>query len=202
MIWFIHPNNQDDAELINLLQSNFAIRLIGSTSSFCRLWRCHKDSLPRVVLLNGEHWCERDIALVNKTAQAEDIQCVVLAPENRADMGRTIYMLQTLMRAERDARSKLTVGFKDLVLDVATLQLRTKDLHTNEDLSVKEARILKLFMESPGIILAREEIKQAIWGDTAISPRTVDSHISRLRKRIQPFGVDIENTYGGGYQLN
>ncbi len=78
-----------------------------------------------------------------------------------------------------------------------------RDLELGESvlLTQKEVRLLGRFLESPQECITRKEIISLIWPDTLVTPRTLDCHISRLRKKIQRIGLEIEAIYGGGYCL-
>ncbi|MBI2567333.1 MAG: response regulator transcription factor [Candidatus Schekmanbacteria bacterium] len=54
-------------------------------------------------------------------------------------------------------------------------------------LSPKELELLLLFHESPGAVLAREDILEALWGDDYDgATRTLDQYVVRLRKKVEP----------------
>lgn len=55
-----------------------------------------------------------------------------------------------------------------------------------QDLTEKEAMILKVLAERPGEIVSREDLLERVWGyDVFPSTRTVDNFILRLRKRFE-----------------
>lgn len=91
------------------------------------------------------------------------------------------------------------IQYKNLVLDMDRWQLSIDSKTLSEQLSLKEGVLLKLFMENSGACMSREDIKARVWDKISISPRTIDSHISRLRKKIQNADITIESIYGGGY---
>ena len=64
----------------------------------------------------------------------------------------------------------------------------------------KEALILKSLKEAKSESVKREELI-GLWGEVKVGARTLDSHISRLRKRIKPYGFSIESSYGSGYKV-
>jgi two-component system response regulator CpxR len=72
----------------------------------------------------------------------------------------------------------------DLVIDVGAYSARYRGLPMN--LTDIEFSLLKLFMQSPGVVLDREEIMLRIF-DRPFHPlnRTLDMHVSRLRKKLQ-----------------
>lgn len=49
----------------------------------------------------------------------------------------------------------------------------------------KEFELLAAFLRAPGKILARRQLLETVWGyDSAISPRVVDTHVARIKKRL------------------
>jgi len=55
-----------------------------------------------------------------------------------------------------------------------------------QELTEKEAMILKVLAEKPGEIVSREDLLERVWGyDVFPSTRTVDNFILRLRKRFE-----------------
>ena len=73
------------------------------------------------------------------------------------------------------------------------------------ELTKTEFRLLRLFIENPRKVFSREQILDAVWGVNAfLGDRTVDVHILRLRKILQPQGADrmIETVRGSGYRLS
>jgi two-component system, OmpR family, response regulator len=73
-------------------------------------------------------------------------------------------------------------------------------------LSSAEFRLLKVFIERPGIVLSREQLLDLTVGRTAdIFDRSIDNQVSRLRKKIEnnPKNPSIIKTHwGGGYSLS
>jgi DNA-binding response OmpR family regulator len=54
-------------------------------------------------------------------------------------------------------------------------------------LTPREFRLLGFFLEHVGEVVSREELLDAVWGyDTIPFTRTVDTHIAKLRKKIEP----------------
>ncbi|MBY5377359.1 response regulator [Rhizobium leguminosarum] len=73
-------------------------------------------------------------------------------------------------------------------------------------LSSAEFRLLKVFIERPGLVLSREQLLDLTVGRTAdVFDRTIDNQVSRLRKKIEdnPKNPSIIKTHwGGGYSLS
>ncbi len=68
-------------------------------------------------------------------------------------------------------------------------------------LSALEFNLLAYFVDNKEQILTRERILDAIWHNAVVTPRTVDTHISFLRKKLEPCDYMISTLYGAGYIL-
>lgn len=67
-------------------------------------------------------------------------------------------------------------------------------------LTKKEYDILYLLVSNQGRIYSREEILTRVWRDeTYVLERTVDVHMTRLRKKLGVFATRITNRTGYGY---
>ncbi len=70
------------------------------------------------------------------------------------------------------------------------------------DLTATEFNLLRALMERPGRVLSREElIARARGEDAAATDRTVDVHVSSLRRKLGKLGEMIETVRGIGYRL-
>ena len=84
----------------------------------------------------------------------------------------------------------------DAAMHVATLD------GVELDLTPKEFELLQLFVEHPGRAFSREFLVERIWGyEYDGFERTVDTHITRLRKKLGPIGDKIVTVWGVGYRL-
>ena len=64
----------------------------------------------------------------------------------------------------------------------------------------KEFEILKLFLENKNRVFSRDEMLTRVWSDEVIVlDRTIDVNITRLRKKIGPYGKNIVTRLGYGY---
>lgn len=70
----------------------------------------------------------------------------------------------------------------------------------------KEFDLASYIFENPGKLLSRDHLLNKIWGiSTDIDTRTVDTHISRLRKKLfldGSKGWQLVSVYGYGYRLD
>ncbi|MCG3119521.1 MAG: Alkaline phosphatase synthesis transcriptional regulatory protein PhoP [bacterium] len=74
---------------------------------------------------------------------------------------------------------------------------------TLQELTNREFRLLEYFIQHPGELLSRDRLLDEIWGyDIYPTTRTVDNHILRLRKHIEPDPENpryIKTVRGAGY---
>ena len=70
------------------------------------------------------------------------------------------------------------------------------------ELTPKEYDLLVLLVSHPGWVFKREILLQQIWGDDYLGfDRTIDNHITRLRKKLGTFGEKIDTVWGIGYRF-
>ncbi|MBK1692684.1 phosphate regulon transcriptional regulator PhoB [Ectothiorhodospira mobilis] len=68
-----------------------------------------------------------------------------------------------------------------------------------------EFRLLHFFMTHPERVYSRAQLLDRVWGrNTYVEERTVDVHILRLRKALQPSGCDryVQTVRGAGYRFS
>jgi DNA-binding response OmpR family regulator len=66
----------------------------------------------------------------------------------------------------------------------------------------KEFDLLHFLMSRPGIVFSRNELLQNVWGEDAFFvERTVDVHITKIRKKISPYSKQIQTVAGVGYKF-
>ena len=70
------------------------------------------------------------------------------------------------------------------------------------DLSFKEFELLTYFMENKGIALSREKILNHVWNyDYFGDARTIDTHVKKLRSKLEGKGDLIKTIWGVGYKF-
>jgi two-component system, OmpR family, phosphate regulon response regulator PhoB len=95
-------------------------------------------------------------------------------------------------------KPQLRVG--DFVLDELRHEIRVRDQLVN--LTALEFRLIALLMENTGFVLQRDRLLDRVWGyGSAVTTRTVDTHIMRLRSKLGDAGSAIETVRGIGYRL-
>ena len=70
------------------------------------------------------------------------------------------------------------------------------------ELTPKEYELLFLLASHPGWVFKREVLLQQVWGDSYEGfDRTIDNHITRLRKKLGAVGEKIDTIWGVGYRF-
>ena len=103
-----------------------------------------------------------------------------------------------LRRTAETPAEQETIAFEGLEMDLRrkVCTLDGKELA----LTKKEFEILALLLTHRGVIFSREEMLRRIWSDDVIVlDRTVDVNITRLRRKIGPYGEHIVTRLGYGY---
>lgn len=91
-------------------------------------------------------------------------------------------------------------------LEVRPAELRARRGGETIDLSLRDVAILRLLHDNPGRVVDRATFFRVCWGvDHIPNSRTLDQHISQLRRRIEPDPQNptlIQTVYGVGYRYD
>lgn len=103
-----------------------------------------------------------------------------------------------LRRAKNRSQIHEILKFQGIAIDINSKRL---EIDGNEiKIPKKELEILQLFISNRNRVFSREEILNTVWPDeTVVVDRTVDVHITRLRKRLGEYGHHIITRSGYGY---
>lgn len=138
---------------------------------------------------------------------------VVMALESGADDFLTKPIRPTELRARLSALTRraeinknmtaerLSFGVYTLASNSHSILLRGQNI----PLTPREYDLAALFLSHIGRLFSREHILEMVWGISAdISTRTIDTHISRLRKKLAfdgQYGLRLKSVYQYGYRL-
>jgi len=132
--------------------------------------------------------------LLGRELGADDYVCKPFSPRE------VVARVKAVLRRMDPGRAAARAG---LVLDEERL-LAT--LHGNPlDLTAVEFRLLSILVSEPGRIFTRAQLMGRIYTDhRVVSDRTIDSHIKKLRRKIEAVSPDeelIHSVYGVGYKF-
>lgn len=152
----------------------------------------------------------RDIPILMLTARSSPDDAV-----QGLDLGADDYMrkpfsldellarVRVLLRRKRDEEKSSISEDGDLKIDREEREVFLRGIPL--DISPMEFEILELMAGKMGRTLSREEILKKIWGIGGEDTRTVDVHISRLRKKLddgEKPHLAIRTLRGRGYRLS
>jgi DNA-binding response OmpR family regulator len=216
---------EDDADLYNLVQYNLdkeGFQVIGSQTGKGALDLCRREN-PDLVILDimlpdsdGLEICKgiranTDLAntpVIFLTARASETDRIV-----GLELGANDYIVKPFFVRELIARVKIhfrgdkpvnkVLRSGDLELDRTRCTVRQGSEELT--LTATEFRLLEFLMSRPGVVFSREQLLDAVWGhDRAVTDRTVDVYVLRLRQKIEQEGgpAFIRSVRGFGYSFN
>jgi DNA-binding response OmpR family regulator len=216
---------EDDSDLFSLLKYNpekEGFNLTGAQTVRGALELCRR-ARPDLILLDimlpdsdGLDICKGlrnhpDVAetpIIFLTARASETDRIV-----GLELGANDYIVKPFFIRELIARIKLQFRTQaarlrllkagGLELDRSSCQVKTENLPVS--LTATEFRLLEFLMTRPGVVFSREQLLNAVWGqDRAITDRTVDVYILRLRQKVERDATAprlIHSVRGFGYAL-
>ena len=101
------------------------------------------------------------------------------------------------------ARSDNELHVRGLLLDPSSH--RVSIAGQNLEVTPTEFRLLHFFMTHPERVYSRQQLLDQVWGNSAyVEERTVDVHIRRLRKILEPTRHNslIQTVRGAGYRFS
>jgi len=105
-------------------------------------------------------------------------------------------------QAENEKEEEQTL----LIIDDLQINFQSKEVKVGDEiipLTKTEFEILSLLAQNPTRVYSRQNIISQVWKDTIyITERTVDVHITRLRKKLGAKGSLISSRAGFGYKFN
>ena len=105
---------------------------------------------------------------------------------------------RTTENKEEEKTPESLLSFQTLVLD--TKRIKATIDGKEIALTKKEFEILKLLLSNQDNVFSREEILARVWkNEVYVLDRTIDVNITRLRKKIEPYGKNIVTRLGFGY---
>ena len=162
----------------------------------CRILRSNKDtkSLPIIMLSARSEEADKSLGL---DTGADDYISKPFSPME------LVSRVKALIR-----RTNTSMSIDELIVGELKISLSEMQVFRNDQLiklGPKEFKLLTLLAERPGHIFSRQKLLDTVWGvGIFIEDRTVDVHMSRLRKalRINETDLDLIRTVrDGGYGL-
>lgn len=110
--------------------------------------------------------------------------------------------IHALLRRRSTRPSMLQFGSIEIDLEGRRIRLSGAEV----DLTQREFELAAILLRNVGRVLSRDELLAGVWArDADVDTRTVDTHASRLRKKLGlagESGLMLSSVYGQGYRLD
>ena len=217
---------EDDADLYSLIQYNLekeGFTMAGAQTGKGAVELCRRER-PDLIILDimlpdsdGLEICRSirnhselsPVPVIFLTARASETDRIV-----GLELGANDYIVKPFFVRELIARIKnqfrtqstpaRTVRAGTLELDRTSCRVMLSGQEVA--LTATEFRLLQFLMSRPGVVYSREQLLDSVWGhDRAVTDRTVDVYILRLRQKIETDPANpafIRAVRGFGYSFN
>ena len=161
--------------------------------------------------LDGYELCD----ILKKNPTTKGIPIIFLTAKNSTDdeykgllKGADDYVVKPVAIENLLLRIKNILNKKNHtsnILNSKSLSVNIENMTVYNDenkilLTKTEFNLLTIFMKSPRKVFKRHELLDKVWGsDTIVTDRTVDVHITKLRKKIEINERIIFTAHGSGY---
>ncbi|MEM6425015.1 MAG: response regulator transcription factor [Cyanobacteria bacterium P01_H01_bin.119] len=177
---------------------------------------------PQLVVLNAElpdgdglefcRWMQRQssalvLMLSARNAEADVVRGLKAGADDYLTkpfgMQEFLARIEALTRRSRRSAAPIFLQYGDLNIDLVQRRVRYKEDFI--DLTPQEFSLLYVLTQAAGAPLSRSDLLKRAWPDAIDNPRTVDTHVLSLRKKIEndPRQPNIIQTVRNvGYRFN
>jgi DNA-binding winged helix-turn-helix (wHTH) protein len=228
-IWFLKTDSPFDSWVSEYLLDHFSVRRFPKTSLALEAVNCDRLKPPSalIAIVHGDY-DSANLQPIVEGCSSKAIPLLLVCIKPSCDCQRHnlpgqqdpihLQMVENLRGiAEVSVAALLRLSGKNVVSVVRDEALQFRNIRLKPgsrallidqgdkiseiSISHTESEIIKFLMRSQGTPVSRQEICHAVWGRQIIGQRTLDAHISRLRKRIEGGDAAIAAVYGKGYAL-
>jgi two-component system phosphate regulon response regulator PhoB len=217
---------EDEPAILDLLEMTLAAKgfQVHKAEDAAVARDCIRAQLPDVLILDwmlpGQSGVQlarelrsearsKTLPIIMLTAKADEAD-KVLGLEVGADDYMTkpfsprelVARVNALLRRRAPQSADVTLSYDTLTLNAGRHEARATG--TLIDLGAMEFRLLAFLMANPERVFTRAQLLDQVWGDHRfVEERTVDVHILRLRKALQPHAAEelVQTVRGVGYRL-
>ncbi len=217
---------EDEPNMVAGLRDNFEFegyQVITAPDGAAGLERALSESPDLVILdvmmprMSGLDVCKQlkvkrpGIPIIMLTARGQEVDKVVGLELGADDYVTKPFSIRELLarvkavlrRASGTPKDSGKLLFGEVEVNLKSCQVSRKGKEV--DFSSKEFELLKFFLNHPGETLSRDRLLEEVWGyDRFPTTRTVDTHIVRLRQKIEPKPDEprfILTVHGTGYKF-
>jgi len=229
MIWLVAPDEKSTSDLTDFLSGLFAVRRIGGLLSLTRLLKLNEmrptEGFLCLISIDSDHnliEMHSGLSSCLRVLKPHEVTIVGNLTEEQIRLAKS-FALDTIVEPtdytefSRQLNSKFQKQFRSVVSHVSENMIRVGDIEVDRDLArmrvlatgleesltPKEVRIMQVLTLSANKTIGRDELIGKVWAGVRVSTSTIDSHMSRLRRKIdQSFECRLETEYGSGWKLS
>lgn len=206
-LWLIEKKDCTGELIAPLLQGEFLLRLIASEKSLASLLKISSlEDMPLTILVNGtQGFCKSICWNTLRSHIPPKTSLVVYGCKTECEdafhfdcsRDHLPFVIKDLIHQ----RGIKTSDPKKVTIDFESRTLLIPGITEKIILSHIEAKVLKVLLSAGETPITRDHLIMQAWEGTVVSRRTIDSHISRLRKKLKSTYLEIEGIYGSGYRI-
>ncbi|WP_189448884.1 phosphate regulon transcriptional regulator PhoB [Cognatilysobacter xinjiangensis] len=156
----------------------------------------------------------REVPIIMLTARGEEndrvggleagVDDYVVKPFSAREL---LARIRAVLRRTREDDEDGSIAIGDLRIDGAAhrVMARVEGAEQPVQIGPTEYRLLHFFMTHPDRVYTRSQLLDHVWGGSVyVEERTIDVHIRRLRKTLEPHGLDgmVQTVRGAGYRFS
>jgi len=217
---------EDDSDLFTLLKYNLekeGFAFAGTQTGKGAIDFCRRERPDLVILdimlpeYDGLDICKgirsrselAQVPIIFLTARASEADRIVGLEIGANDyIVKPFFVREIIARVKNQLRGHMapprTIRFGPLEVDRSSCRVQLNGREV--PLTATEFRLLEFLISRPGVVFSREQLLDSVWGhDRAVTDRTVDVYILRLRHKIEPDQASpmfIRAVRGFGYSFN
>ena len=175
-------------------------------------------NLPKI---DGIEVCKKiressDIPIIMVTARIDELERLdglekgaddyITKPFSPRELVARVKAVLRRVKSYEKSNTEISEIIKSGNLTINTASRKVTVNNSNVSVTPTEYRIIFFFIESSGRVISREQIIENVFGyDFSGYDRTVDTHISNLRKKLENAGLEkglFNTVYGMGYRFD
>ena len=153
----------------------------------------------------------KNIPIIIVTAKGDEVDKVVgfeLGADDYVTKPFSVRELMLRIKAilkrntqERNSNSSTVFTFEGLTISDDSHEVFVNNVEIN--LTALEFKLLKHLVDRRGRVQTRDQLLEEVWGYSShVTTRTVDTHVKRLREKLNEMGKHIQTIRGVGYRFS
>jgi two-component system phosphate regulon response regulator PhoB len=156
----------------------------------------------------------REVPILMQTARGEEndrvggleagVDDYVVKPFSAREL---LARIRAVLRRSREDDEDGSIGIGALRIDGAAHRVLARSGGGEQEVPIgpTEYRLLHFFMTHPDRVYSRPQLLDHVWGGSVyVEERTIDVHIRRLRRTLEPYALDgmVQTVRGAGYRFS